>query len=125
MHKRKPIFLAVALILAGTASASAGWINELGRNLGLGWSDGYHAYEGCPDSRLRSQPWQRRSNRSLMDEIYPAPCLAPAEKASPSPEPLPTPAPSPAPENLAPPKTSRAPTSGAIDGRLHISRPAY
>src|SRR6476646_8982201 len=125
MLKCGPMFLAVALILGGSASASAGWINELGRNLGLGWSDGCHAYEGCPDPRLRSQPWQRRSTRSLMDDHYAAPCLAPAEKAAPSLEHLPSPAPSSAPENLAPPKTSRAPTPGAIDGRLHISRPAY
>ena len=96
-------------LLAGTA-ASAGWVNELGRNLGLGWSDGYHAYEGCPDSRLKSQPWQRRANRGGMTEEPLVPYLTPV----PAPQP---------PEPLPEPKTSRAPE--ASRSSLKISRPNY
>ena len=48
-------FTLLVLALAGSGQVSAGWVNELGRDLGLGWSDGYHAYEGCPDPRLRSR----------------------------------------------------------------------
>ena len=95
--------------LADTSPASAGWVNELGRNLGVGWSDGYHAYEGCPDKRLHSQPWQRRTNRGVREEHL-VPYL----------EPVPTPAPSPAPESLPPPQSSRAKSP-----QLHISRPNY
>ena len=99
------VFVVLAVAVAIPASVSAGWVNELGRRTGLGWSDGYHAYEGCPDSRLRSQPWQRRANRSG----------AYAEPLVPYLEPLP--APQPVPEPIPQPKTSSA--------RLHISRPNY
>ena len=34
---------ALLLILAAAATAEAHWLNRLGRHLGLGWSDGYHA----------------------------------------------------------------------------------
>ena len=34
---------ALILIFAMSATAHAGWFNRLGRHLGLGWSDGYHA----------------------------------------------------------------------------------
>lgn len=105
-------FAVLALTLAGPAPASAGWVNELGRNLGLGWSDGYHAYEGCPDPRLRSQPWQRRANRAGVCEEPLVPYLEPV------------PAPHPAPETLPPPNSSRA-TTPARSSQLHISRPNY
>ena len=100
------VFAVLAVALAIPASASAGWVNELGRKTGLGWSDGYHAYEGCPDPRHRSQPWQRRANRGGAYEEPLVPYL----------EPLP--APQPAPEPLPQPKTSSP-------GKLHISRPSY
>jgi hypothetical protein len=117
----------LATTLAGASSASAGWVNELGRRTGLGWSDGYHAYEGCPDSRLRSQPWQRRANRGGAHEEPLVPYLEPA----PAPQPAPTP--QPAPEQIPPrPKTTRAsrpaatPTSPPTrTSQLHISRPNY
>jgi hypothetical protein len=110
------------LLLSLAATASAGWVNELGRHTGLGWSDGYHAYEGCPDSRLRSQPWQRRANRGAAYEEPLVPYLEPA--------PHPAPAPQPAPEPVPPPKTSRMKTStpaspAARTSQLHISRPNY
>ena len=114
--------IVLAATLAGASPASAGWINELGRDLGLGWSDGYHAYEGCPDSRLRSQPWQRRANRGGAYDEPLVPYLEPAPE--PSPEPIP------------PPKTSRAGKPGSAQAatssspptrtsQLHISRPNY
>lgn len=40
--------VALALLLAFTTPAQAGWLNKLGRHLGLGWSDGYHAASQCP-----------------------------------------------------------------------------
>jgi hypothetical protein len=39
--------VALILILATAATAHAGWFNSLGRHLGLGWSDGYHACDSC------------------------------------------------------------------------------
>lgn len=39
--------LALILVLATAATAQAGWLNSLGRHLGLGWSDGYHACDQC------------------------------------------------------------------------------
>lgn len=32
-----------------------GWHNTVARKLGLGWSDGYHADEGCPTERVGSR----------------------------------------------------------------------
>ena len=42
------ILLAAAILLSSAAHADAGMWNEIGRALGLGWSDGYHAHHGCP-----------------------------------------------------------------------------
>jgi hypothetical protein len=118
--------IVLAATLASAPPASAGWVNELGRNLGLGWSDGYHAYEGCPDSRLRSQPWQRRANRGgAHDEPlvhYLEPIPAPAS--------LPAPAPLPQPKmsRTGKPGSTQASTSSSPPARasqLHISRPNY
>ncbi|MBC7852319.1 MAG: hypothetical protein IAF94_02695 [Pirellulaceae bacterium] len=95
-------FTLLVLALAVSGQVSAGWVNELGRDLGLGWSDGYHAYEGCPSSRMRSQPWQRRASRQSPHEEPLVPYLEPA--------PVPRPAVSP-----QPPRSTR----------LHISRPNY
>ena len=111
-------FTLLVLALAGSSQVSAGWVNELGRDLGLGWSDGYHAYEGCPNSRMRSQPWQRRASRQGPQEEPLVPYLEPA------------PAPRPAPEALPAPKAGAA-NAPAISPqpprstRLHISRPNY
>ncbi len=111
-------FTLFVLALAGSGPVSAGWVNELGRDLGLGWSDGYHAYEGCPNSRMRSQPWQRRASRQGPQEEPLVPYLEPV------------PAPRPAPEALPSAKTSAA-NAPAISPqpprstRLHISRPNY
>ncbi len=49
----RPTF-ALILVLATAASAQAGWFNGLGRHLGLGWSDGYHACDQCPPQRHSS-----------------------------------------------------------------------
>ncbi|HUE74049.1 MAG TPA: hypothetical protein VMP01_24425 [Pirellulaceae bacterium] len=37
--------IALLLILTTGATAQASWLNRLGRHLGLGWSDGYHAVD--------------------------------------------------------------------------------
>jgi hypothetical protein len=114
MRTRLFAIAATAFLLGSAAPASASWVNELGRNLGLGWSDGYHAYEGCPDPRLRSQPWQRRSNRGGSSEEPLVPYLEPAPAVRPAPQPLPA------------PQTSRAPTPApGRSPQLHISRPNY
>lgn len=42
---------AMLLILVPTPAARAGWLNEWGRHLGIGWSDGYHAFDQCPPRR--------------------------------------------------------------------------
>ena len=112
MRTRLFAIAATALLLGSAAPASATWVNELGRNLGLGWSDGYHAYEGCPDPRLRSQPWQRRSNRGGSSEEPLVPYLEPPPVVRPAPQPLPA------------PQTSRAPATG-LGPQLHISRLNY
>jgi hypothetical protein len=47
--------VAVALLGWQTAACEAGgrsWGNAVLRDLGIGWSDGYHAYEGCPTERV-------------------------------------------------------------------------
>lgn len=112
------IFTWLVLTLAGSYQVSAGWVNEVGRDLGLGWSDGYHAYEGCPNPRLRSQPWQRRSNRAGLCEEPLVPYLEPAPVPPPAPEALPLPKTS----RVHAPATSRQP---ARSSQLHISRPTY
>lgn len=117
MRTRLFALAATALLFASTAPASAGWVNELGRNMGLGWSDGYHAYDNCPAPPLRSQPWPRRSNRSGGMEDPLVPYLVPTPAANPDPQPLP-PQPPPA------PRTSRAPAP-VRSSQLHISRPNY
>jgi hypothetical protein len=114
MRTRLFALAATAILLATAAPASASWVNELGRNLGLGWSDGYHAYEGCPDPRLRSQPWQRRSNRGGTSEESLVPYL----------QPTPAVRPAPAPPSLPPQQTSRTPAP-VRSSQLHISRPNY
>jgi hypothetical protein len=43
--------LALLLIVATAATANAGWWSGLGRHLGIGWSDGYHAFDQCPPCR--------------------------------------------------------------------------
>lgn len=43
--------LALILVLATALTAQAGWWSGLGRHLGIGWSDGYHAFDQCPPSR--------------------------------------------------------------------------
>src|SRR3954463_15319703 len=85
------LFAVLAVAATIPASASAGWVNELGRRTGLGWSDGYHAYEGCPDPRLRAQPWQRRANRAGGYEEPLVPYLEPLPSPQPAPEPIPQP----------------------------------
>ncbi len=48
------MFFIAIVCLAGCAnSASAGDWNSLGRFFGLGWSEGYHAYNGCPTCEQR------------------------------------------------------------------------
>lgn len=122
--------IAVAFVLAGNVTAQAGWLNELGRDLGVGWSDGYHAFDGCAKCPVRAQPWCRRSQRSgpaedhlpLITEMPVAPPAQPAPAGPP-------PAPPPEPESLPIPKTSRgAPTRTSrapVSPQLHISRPSY
>lgn len=49
MHKTFLTSLAIAVLV--TASGQAGghdWMNFVVRTSGLGWSDGYHAYDQCP-----------------------------------------------------------------------------
>ena len=40
--------LAVVLTLTIVPLAQAHWFSDLGRHLGMGWSDGYHAQNDCP-----------------------------------------------------------------------------
>jgi hypothetical protein len=114
LARRRVLLVVMAAVLVVPLSASGGWINEIGRDLGLGWSDGYHAYEGCPDSRLRSQPWQRRANRS---GGYDEPLVPYLERA---PSPSPTPAAGQPMSRIKSPAASQPRTS-----QLHISRPNY
>ena len=47
MKANSLILLAAAILLSSTAHADAWTWNDIGRALGLGWSDGYHANHGC------------------------------------------------------------------------------
>lgn len=42
----------LAIFAAGN-TAQAGNLNSVGRYLGLGWGDGYHAYNGCSTNESR------------------------------------------------------------------------
>lgn len=109
-------FLTLVMILPALCvnpSAQAGWLNELGRSLGVGWSDGYHSFEGCPKAPPRSQPWSGRGQRSFSQDALPI-YFAPAP-------PQPTPAAKKPTSTEAPsagqgPKTSKLP---------RIARPNY
>jgi hypothetical protein len=46
--------LALIFTLTTAATAQAGWFNGLGRHLGLGWSDGYHAAGPSPPHSFSS-----------------------------------------------------------------------
>jgi len=49
MHKTYLMSLAVALLVSASAQAGGhDWVNFVVRTSGLGWSDGYHAYDQCP-----------------------------------------------------------------------------
>lgn len=39
------MFVTATVLAATASSAQAGHFNSLGRKLGLGWSDGYHAHD--------------------------------------------------------------------------------
>ncbi len=96
----------ILLALCVNSSAQAGWLNELGRSLGVGWSDGYHSFEGCPKTPPRSQPWSGRGQRSFSQDAMPI-YFAPAAKKPASTE---------APSAGQAPKTSKLP---------RIARPNY
>ena len=124
MRNRLIPVAAILLLLAGRGAATAGWMNELGRNLGLGWSDGYHAYDGCADRSRRSQPWSGRSHRNLSAEEYIAPYLA--EPSQPAPTPATPPLENlPAPKKLERPAPIRTSERTGTGRQLHISRPNY
>ena len=112
MRTRLILLPAILILLFGSAPARAGWMNELARSSGLGWSDGYHAYDGCAGRSRKSQPWSGRSRRNISSDEHLHPYLA-----EPS-QPVPTPAPPPL-EDLPPAKASRQ------SPQLHISRPNY
>jgi hypothetical protein len=83
--------VALALLLAFVAPAQAGWFNKLGRHLGLGWSDGYHAQGQC------TPPGGNDFAIPPGGFVPQGPILVP--------EPQPTPA-HPPPENLPVPRTT-------------------
>ena len=47
----------VALMLTLVPQAYAHWPSTLGRHLGVGWSDGYHAQNDCPPGHSRNLPY--------------------------------------------------------------------
>lgn len=49
MSLKRLLFATVllALVLGAVRNSSASVLNYLGRWIGMGWSDGYHAYNGC------------------------------------------------------------------------------
>lgn len=51
-----PLLCVFAASLAPSA-AQADWFQELVRSTGLGWSDGYHAYAGCPRCGPQPPAW--------------------------------------------------------------------
>ena len=53
---RRTILPLVAVIacLTFVPAARANWLNGVGRHLGVGWSDGYHATNGCPQKHAAS-----------------------------------------------------------------------
>ena len=95
--------IAACLISFATLPAVANPLNDLGRYLGIGWSEGYHAWTNCPCDRRFSQPrylrrnagepppsggyWQALGNRTRLanETIHPQPTI-PAEELDPSEE---------------------------------------
>gem|GEM_PF-2395635 len=42
----------LALLTTGSVASAGGWHNGITRKLGIWYSDGYHAHEGCPTERM-------------------------------------------------------------------------
>ena len=55
---RRTIFPLVLILAAVTLvpAAQAHWFSGLGRHLGVGWSDGYHAKNACPPQQAGGYP---------------------------------------------------------------------
>lgn len=103
----------VVVIFQGTASAGMphSW-NSLGRKIGLGWSDGYHAQSGFPTGYSEWSP---------PAAIYPHKVSAPLQSDH---EPIPTPAK----RQAAPtPRTSQLPPRNEpiLPSQQFAPRPAY
>lgn len=73
--RRRIVLLAVTLTLfAGLAgSARADVFNALGRYLGVGWSDGYHARDGCCPGPV----WALRKGNTHPSHGYGGPAFVP------------------------------------------------
>ena len=94
----RTVLLAFALLTTLTSvPASAGWWNGLHRELGLGWSDGYHAYTGCdPCEPRRKTPRYLSSGGMSPGAHYEVPSWLYGEPTPATPEPIAPPVPSPA-----------------------------
>lgn len=108
MIRLRPVMLvAILSVVTFCSPARAGWLNEAGRLLGVGWSDGYHAQGDCPTPNRKSIPWTRRGNFNggAPSPAYPAGVFKSAETPV-----LPTPARRAAPGTAAPsPRAHAAP----------------
>ncbi|MDX1945605.1 MAG: hypothetical protein SFU86_09355 [Pirellulaceae bacterium] len=88
MIGRNSRLVAILLIMAATAPARADWLQELNRNLGLWWSDGYHAHGDCPPCHQRDwyaaprRNWQPCPSFGSPLEYLPTPAPSPAEGKS-------------------------------------------
>ena len=73
--------LSVAVLAALTLAppAQAGWLQELNRSFGLGWSDGYHSRTTCPPKRHHGQYYSPAVPSWIYGEETVSPEVLPAE----------------------------------------------
>lgn len=98
--------VAILAMAAGVRVGQAHWWHQMGRNAGLGWSDGYHSRTGCPPPGVECR------------SVAPSQGIPPGVPAStcPSCEPMPArimaqPARAMAKEGVVPSATSASPAS--------------
>lgn len=107
------VAMAVCLVSHTAEAGKRDAWNTVSRKLGLGWSDGYHAYNGCDGSG-----WV---------QFHPGLPPGPVERVSPPVLERPEPTPAPAPRSASTRRTAqkRPDNEPVLPSQLHRPRPAY
>src|SRR5215204_5518426 len=55
---RRPVLLLSLILTVGAlvSTARGNWLNEVGRHLAIGWSDGNHSRNACPNTPMSQRP---------------------------------------------------------------------